>query len=79
MMNPSVKDYEDVHEGQIIRVSNYYNRKIEFYIDRNTWLPLRQMIYDQKGLYERYEVKNFIWNPVFKADEFSRENKEYKF
>ena len=79
IMNPSISYFDDVRAGQIIKISNFYNRKIEFYIDRNSWLPLRQFIYDQKGLYEKYEMKSFLLNPVFKSDEFSPENKEYKF
>ena len=78
-MNPSIDDFDDVHEGQVIKIPNFYSRKIEFYIDRTSWLPLRQLISDQRGLYEKYEMKSFLMNPFFKSDEFNPDFKEYKF
>ena len=79
MLNPAVSDYDDVKPNQIIRIPNFYCRSIEFYIDRATWLPLKQVISDNKGIYENYEMKSFLLNPVFKADEFDTEFAEYKF
>lgn len=79
MMNPAIDGFDNVREGQTIKIPNFYCRKIEFYIDRVSGLPLKQLISDQKGLYEKYEMKSFLLNPVFKADEFSPEFEEYKF
>ena len=79
MINPLLDGYDDIREGEIIKIPNFYNRKIQFYIDRTSWLPLRQLIYDQKGLYEKYEIKSFLLNPVFKVDEFNPDYVEYKF
>lgn len=78
-MNPTVDDMDDVKPGQKITVPNFYASKIEFFIDRTTWLPVKQLIYDQKGLYEKYEFRNLVVNPVFKSDEFSSDYKDYKF
>ena len=79
LSNSAIGDLDDVKEGQVIRIPNFYARKIEFYMDRATGLPLRQLIYDQNGLYEKYEMKSFLLNPVFKPEEFSPEYKEYGF
>jgi outer membrane lipoprotein-sorting protein len=79
VLNPSIDDLDDVKDGQVIKIPNFYSKKIEFYVDRITWLPLKQTIYDGKGLFEKYEMKSFIKNPSFKADEFSEDYKEYKF
>ena len=79
MMNPSIDGFDNVRAGQVIKIPNFYCRKIEFYIDKVSWLPLRQLISDQNGLYEKYEMKSFQLNPVFKTDEFSPEFGEYKF
>ena len=79
LLNSAIGDLDDVKEGQVIKIPNFYARKIEFYMDRATGLPLRQLIYDQNGLYEKYEMKSFLLNPVFKPEEFSPEYKEYGF
>lgn len=79
LMNPGISDYDHVHTGQIIQVPNFYNRRVDFYIDKVTWLPLVQEVYDRKGLYERYELKSFILNPNFEFDEFTPTFKDYKF
>jgi outer membrane lipoprotein-sorting protein len=79
MANPELDDYKDVKAGQVIKIPNFYCRNIIFFIDRLTWLPLKQEMYDEKGLYERYEMKSFIPNPTFKPEEFTPEYSEYKF
>ncbi len=79
MLNQSIGDFDDVKEGQVILIPNSYARKIEFYMDRNTGLPLRQLIYDKDGLYEKYEMKSFILNFPFKPEEFSPDYREYSF
>jgi hypothetical protein len=70
MLNPAIDDFDDVKEGQVIKIPSFYSRSIEFYIDRSTWLPLRQLISDGKGLYEKYEMKSFFLNPVFNPSDF---------
>lgn len=77
--NPKIDDYDDVDEGQVIRIPNFYCRRIEFYVDRTTGLPLKQLIYDNKGLYELYEMKSFLLNPTFKPDEFTPDFEDYDF
>jgi hypothetical protein len=79
LYNSSVSDYDEIEQGQVIKVPNFYNRRVDFFIDAITFLPLRQEIYDAKGLYEKYEMKSFLHNPKFNAEEFSTEYAEYKF
>jgi outer membrane lipoprotein-sorting protein len=79
IINPSINDYHDVKEDQVIKIPNFYSRKIEFYIDRVNYLPLKQLIYDKNGLYEKYEMKSFRMNPVIKDEEFDPKYKEYGF
>lgn len=78
-LNPSVKEYDDIHPGQIIKVPNFYNRRIEFWVDRATWLPLVQCIYDNTGLFEKYELRNFLFNPEISPDEFTPGYGDYGF
>ena len=77
--NPSVRHFDSVKPGQVIKVPNFYCRKIVFFIDKLTFLPLKQVIYDQKGLFEQYEMKSFILNPSFLPEEFTEGYKDYKF
>ena len=44
-----------------------------------TWLPLIQEVYDDKGLFERYELKSFINDPNIPDEEFLTTYKECSF
>jgi outer membrane lipoprotein-sorting protein len=78
-INPGVDDYNDVKAGQRIKVPNAYARKTVLYIDKETYLPIVQKMYDEKGLFAHYEFHNLELNPAISAEEFSREYKEYSF
>ncbi len=77
--NPNVKDYDEVRPGEIIKVPNFYNRKIIFYVDHQNFLPLVQITYDENGLLEKYEMTSFILNPDLQPEEFTSDFKEYGF
>ncbi len=77
--NKKVKDFHDVKEGQQILIPNCFGKKIVFGIDVETKLPFLQEVYDEKGLFEKYELKNFILNPKFAEDEFREDFKDYHF
>ena len=79
MANPSVKNYESVKAGQIIKLPNFYCRRLTFLIDKTSFLPIKQTIFDTKGFFEQYEIKSLILNPAFVPDEFSEGYKDYKF
>ena len=77
--NKDVDDIHDVDAGQTIRIPNMYARKIIFYVDLQSHLPLVQEIYDEKGFFEKYEYKSFVLNPTFTPEEFTSEYKDYGF
>lgn len=79
ILNPFLDGFEEVRQSQTIKVPNFYNRKFTFYIDKNNWLPIKQLIYDERGLYENYEMKSFLLNPVFEKNEFDEKNPAYSF
>jgi LysM repeat protein len=74
-----LKNYHDIKEGQQIKLPTAYAAKTIFYIDEATYLPLVQMIYDDQGLFEKYEYYDLKLNPTFDKNEFSKKNKSYHF
>lgn len=78
-LNPDVKDFFDIKEGQVIKVPNVYAQKVVFFIDRVDHLPVVQIVYDEKGLFERYEYVKVDYNRPFKPEEFRPEWEEYNF
>lgn len=79
LLNPAAKNYDDIQPGQVIRIPNFYCRKIVFTIDRTNCLPLKQEVYDESGLYEQYEFLSFVLDPVITPMEFSPDYDKYKF
>lgn len=65
--------------GRVIKVPNSYAKKVVFYVDKSQWIPIFQEVYDEKGLYERYEYHDVQINPTFQNQEFSKDFGEYKF
>ncbi|MBL0343032.1 MAG: DUF1571 domain-containing protein [Bacteroidetes bacterium] len=77
--NRDISDYDDVSAGQIIKVPNSFAKRIVFYIDKVHFLPLVQIIYDDKGFYTRIEFTSFVLNPLIKDEEFTRSYSKYNF
>lgn len=77
--NPGIKDFEDLKPGQVIKIPNGYAKKTILYIDKEHYLPLMMAMFDDKGLYERFEYRNLIVNPKFPETEFLRNHKDYGF
>ena len=77
--NPGLSEYSDVKAGQVIHIPNNYARKMTLYISKKTYLPLAEFIYDDKGLFERYEFSEVKVNPEFGPEEFSKHNPAYHF
>lgn len=65
-----ITHYSKVRAGTTILVPNYYAKTTILYIDKDLMLPIKQEIYDDKGLYEDYEFTNIIVNPQFATNEF---------
>ncbi len=77
--NKEISNYQDVKAGQTIKIPNYYSKKSILYIDKKTQLPVLKAIFDDKGLFEKYEYKNLIKNPILSEEEFSTKYKDYGF
>jgi outer membrane lipoprotein-sorting protein len=78
-LNPNLADYNDARPGQKIKVPTAYAKKIVLYLDKLNYLPMGQYIYDDKGLFEQYELSSFILNPVISPAEFTPKYPGYKF
>lgn len=74
-----IKNFDDVKAGQTIKVQNSLCKQIEMYIDKETYLPLYQKLFDEKGLMAVYEYSNLKINPTFKPEEFTEGYSEYDF
>lgn len=77
--NQTVKDYKDVKPGQVITIPNDYSPKLLLYLDKDALLPLRMDVYDDQGLYEKYEYFDIEVNPPVAEGEFLEDFPEYGF
>lgn len=77
--NKDIKDYDDVKFGQVIKIPNDYSPKMLLYIDAEEWVPVRMDVYDDQGLYEKYEYSEVYINPNFTPEEFTPEYSDYGF
>ena len=77
--NRGLRNFDDVKPGQEIKVPNSFGKKIVLYIDKVTFLPVVQIVYDHKKLYGRVELSSLIVNPVFSEEDFSKDNEAYGF
>lgn len=78
-LNPNVDDYWDIKPGQVIKVPNKYGKESIFMIDSETYLPIVQIVHDDKGLFEKYEYHDLKVNPRFTTTEFTTEFPGYGF
>ena len=69
--NPNLKDYQSVKSGQVINIPDTYSKKTELYIDKASLLPVKKLIYDDRGLYERYEFHYLNSKPGFTEKTFN--------
>lgn len=65
--------------GKTIKVPSDYGKRIVLYIDKKTFLPIVQFVYDEIGLFEQYEYYDLEINPKFPEKEFTKEYEGYKF
>ena len=78
-VNPGVDDYNDVSEGQKIKIPIVYVKKSVLYIDKISYLPIKQVMSDDKGLFEEYEFINLKVNSPISEEEFTEGFKDYNF
>jgi outer membrane lipoprotein-sorting protein len=77
--NREVKDYYSVKPGQEILIPTSYAYKTIVYVDKQHFLPVVQIVFDDRGIFERYEFTNIRLNPQFAPDEFNKDFKGYGF
>ena len=73
------KNFDDLKVGETIKVPNSLCKQIEMYIDKETYLPLYQKLFDEKGLMATYEYTKLKINPTFKPEEFTENYSGYDF
>jgi outer membrane lipoprotein-sorting protein len=79
LANNGLNATTELKAGQILSLPNAYAKKMLIYVDKQNFLPLRQEIYDEKGIFGRYTISSLVKNPVFDKDEFTKSKKEYGF
>ncbi|MEQ6119980.1 DUF1571 domain-containing protein [Reichenbachiella sp. MALMAid0571] len=77
--NHKVKHYDDVSVGQVIQIPNDYSPKMMLYIDKDALIPLRMDVYDDQGLYEKYQYSKVTIDPKLDPSEFSQDYSAYGF
>ncbi len=77
--NKDVRNFDDVKPGQVIKIPNVFGKKIIFLIDKNTFVPVVQQVYDDKGLFTKIEISSLVINPDFPTNTFSKDNEDYGF
>lgn len=77
--NPKISWYNDVKEGQVIKVPNAYAKMTLLLIDKEYLLPVNNKVFDDKGLFETYEYYNLQVNPTIAPEEFTKTFKGYNF
>ncbi len=74
-----VSFYDEAKEGMVLKVPNVYAKKITLYIDKENFLPVSMMVYDDKGLFESYDYSNLQVNTEIKDAEFAKGYPGYGF
>ncbi len=77
--NPKISWYNDVKEGQTIKVPNAYGKQTLLLIDKENFLPVSNTVFDDQGLYEKYEYIDLQINCVILPEEFTKNYKGYNF
>ena len=54
--------YETVKAGKVLKVPNAFAKTTTLYIDAQNLLPIGQIMYDENGVFEKYEYKNLVVN-----------------
>ncbi|MFN3917466.1 MAG: DUF1571 domain-containing protein [Flavobacteriales bacterium] len=59
-LNAEIKNFNDkLKPGQKLKVPTHYAKEMILYISPNNFLPCYIEVQDEKGLYEKYEYKDF--------------------
>ncbi len=77
--NSNVSSYNDVKEGMVIQVPDAYAKLTLLLIDKELLLPVKSLVFDDKGLYETYEYHDLKVNAPIAPEEFTKNYKDYSF
>ena len=78
-LNDDVDFYDDVDDGQVIRIPSHYASRMTLFIDTEYMIPMVIWAYDDKGLFEKYAYSKFILNPPLSKEEFEADFPDYDF
>ncbi len=78
-LNSKVNNFLDVKAGQVIKVPNVYAKEMVIMVDPDNHLPVVQLIFDDKGLFEKYEYSEVKVNRKFSTNDFLDTNEAYGF
>ena len=78
-LNKSIKNYGETGKRQTIKIPSDYCSKIILVVDKEAFLPLKMEIYDDQGLYEKYEFSELKVNTKISTEEFSQDYADYGF
>jgi hypothetical protein len=79
LKNDLVNEYGFLKPGSKIMVPNYFAKRVVFYLDEKTMLPVSITVFDDIGLFESYEFLGVIINKPIDQKEFTKEYKGYGF
>lgn len=77
--NEKYDDDEILDENDIIIIQSVYAKKAVIFIDKLNYFPIYQLIYDEEGLYEKYQYDDLNLDVNFKNEEFTKDFSEYNF
>lgn len=77
--NVKYDDDDILDESEEIIIQNVYAKKAVIFIDNENYFPIYQLIYDEEGLYEKYQYVDLNLDISFKNEEFTRDYSEYNF
>ena len=77
--NVKYDDDDILDESDEIIIQNVYAKKAVIFIDNENYFPIYQLIYDEEGLYEKYQYVDLNLDVSFKNEEFTRDYSEYNF
>jgi hypothetical protein len=79
MLLNGYKNLDEHVGGKTIKGTTTYSQKTILYLDATTYMPVYQEMSDDKGVFEKYEYRNLVVDPPFKADEFTEKFIGYHF
>lgn len=77
--NKKVSYGRTIKKGTTLEVPNAYAKSVTVYIDKETYMPVVQMLYDERGLFEKFEYTNIKRSPNFSSQEFTTDCSSYGF